>query len=384
MNMQIVKSSCVIFLITVLNGFCVFSNFCVAQAPNPQNRVIQTAVPILRFSPDARATGMGNAGTAISADVNATFWNPSKIAFLEKEWNFGATYSNVFRKITNDMWFSYFSAAKKLNEKQAIAISSRYFSKGDIELVSQQGNFQNKSVGSDFTLDFTFAQKVSEKLSLAITPRYIRSSNIVFRNNGLYSTISESTISADLSMFYTTKFSINEKNVDWNVGVNISNLGASISYTDATYREYLPANLAIGTALTHHLDKNNLFTLAFDVNKLLVPTPNSTTPVPAKSVFSSIFSSFSDAPNGFREEMQELILALGAEYSYKNRLKIRGGYYHENENKGYNRYFTFGLGIQRKAVALNASLIKATNNSPNDETFQVSLICAFGSKKGNL
>jgi hypothetical protein len=384
--MQAVKSSCVIFLILILN---VFSSFCFAQTiTNSQTRAIQTAVPILRFSPDARGSAMGNAGTALSPDVNATFWNPSKIAFLEKEWNFGLSYSPVFRSVTNDMWFGYFSAAKKLNDKQAIAISSRYFEKGDIELVSQQGNLQSESIGSDFTLDVTFAQKVSDKLSLALTPRYIRTSNAVFTSNSLYAIFSENTVSVDLSMFYATKFSINEKNVDWNVGINISNLGAPIYYGSTISKEYLPANLAIGTALTHHLNQNNLFTLAFDVNKLLVPTPNPanpSSPIAQKTVLSSIFSSFSDAPNGFREEMQELILALGVEYSYKNTLKIRSGYYQENENKGYNRYFTFGLGIERKALALNASFIKSTlQQAPNDEMFQVSLICAFGSKKENL
>ena len=359
--------------------FLFFLIFVLLKHQNPQNRIIQTAVSILRFSPDARGSGMGNAGTAISADVNATFWNPSKIVFLENEWNFGLSYSPVFRKLTNDMSFCYFSVAKKLNEKQAIAISSRYFEKGDIELVSQQGNFQNKSIGNDFTLDATFAQKVSEKLSVAGTFRYIRSNQLFINSLTNYSNSTQQVGAVDVSLFYKTGFTINEKQVDWNIGVHVSNIGSPISYV-ANVKEYLPANLAIGTALTHHLNQNNLFTLAFDVNKLLVPTSNPanpSSPIAQKTVLSSIFSSFSDTPNGFREEMQELILALGAEYSYKNTLKIRSGYFHENENKGYNQYFTFGLGVEHKALALNTSFIKATTNSPNDETFQISLICAF-------
>lgn len=379
--MQKVKSSSVIFLILVLSNF---SSFCLAQGiTNSQPRAIQTAVPILRFSPDARGTAMGNAGTAISPDVNATFWNPSKLTFLEKEWNFGASYSPILRRVVNDMWFGYFSAAKKLNEKQAIAISSRYFEKGQVETFS---NPQGELLGYDFTLDATFAQKVSEKLSLAATFRFIRSNQLNFDTSNPYNS-TQNTGAVDVSMFYKTDFTINEKQVDWNIGATISNIGSPISYV-ANVEEYLPANLAIGTAFTYPINQDNLFTIAFDVNKLLVPTPNPsnpTTPNPQKSVISSIFSSFSDAPNGFSEEMQELILALGVEYSYKNTLKIRSGYYHENENKGSNRYFTFGLGVERKALALNASFIKASpQQAPNDETFQVSLICAFGSKKESL
>lgn len=376
--MQVVKFWCIfstVFFISLSNNH--------AQTTSAaSDQQIQTAVPILRFSPDARGSAMGNAGTALSPDVNATFWNPSKLAFLENEWNFGASYSPVFRKVTNDMFFTYFTAAKKLNEKQTVAISSRYFSKGGAN-IPNTSNPSQEDLGYDFTLDASFAQKVSEKLSLAGTFRFIRSNQLIFDTSNSSFNSTQDVGAIDLSMFYKTAFTINEKQVDWNIGMNISNIGQPISYL-ANVKEYLPANLAIGTAFTHHLNQNNSFTLAFDVNKLLVPTPNPSNPAPQKSVFSSIFSSFSDAPNGFNEEMQELILALGTEYSYKNMLKLRGGYYQESRNKGYNRYFTVGLGVERKAVALNTSFIKTTNNSLNDDTFQVSLICAFGSKKENL
>ncbi|WP_375559333.1 type IX secretion system outer membrane channel protein PorV [Bernardetia sp. OM2101] len=382
--MQTVKSSSVIFLILILSSF---SNFCFAQLVPadslPINRAIRTAVPVLRFSPDARGSAMGNAATAISSDVNATFWNPSKLTFLEKEWNFGASYSPVFRRVVNGMWFVYFSAAKKLNEKQAVAISSRYFNKGNIIFTNQQGNLKSEPIGSDFTLDATFAQKVSEKLSIAGTFRFIRSNQLVYDTSNSFNS-TQNVGAVDVSAFYKTDFSINEKKVDWNLGINVSNIGSPISYI-ANIEEYLPTNLAIGTALIHHFNQDNLFTIAFDVNKLLVPTPNSSSNlIPKKSVASSIFNSFSDAPNGFSEEMQELILALGVEYSYKNTFKIRSGYYHENENKGNNSYFTFGLGVERKALALNASIAKGSTNSPNDSTVQLSLICSFGSKKENL
>ncbi|PIY08175.1 MAG: hypothetical protein COZ18_13635 [Flexibacter sp. CG_4_10_14_3_um_filter_32_15] len=375
--MQTVKNSRIIFLTLILSSF---SSFCFAQTiANPQPRAIQTAVPILRFSPDSRGSAMGNAATAISPDVNATFWNPSKLTFLEKEWNFGGSYSPVFRRLTNDMWFSYFSAAKKLNEKQSIAISSRYFEKGEISVINQR----NTLLGYDFTLDGTFAQKISDKLSVAGTFRYIRSKEIFFESSTTYITSTQNVGAVDVSMFYKTDFTINEKQVDWTFGANVSNIGSPILYR-ANISEYLPANLAIGTAFNHHLNKNNSLTVAFDVNKLLVPTPNPSNPNPQKPVMSSIFSSFSDAPNGFREEMQELILSLGTEYSYKNILKLRGGYHQESRNKGNNRYFTFGAGVQRKALALNTSFIKATNNLSFDETFQVSLICAFGAKNESL
>ena len=382
--MQASKIFCVLFIVS----FLTFSSKVKAQvSPNPSNQQIITAVPTLRFSPDARGSAMGNTGIATSADVNATFWNPSKLTFLEKEWNFGASYSPMLHRLVNDIWLGYFSVAKKLNEKQAIAISSRYFGKGDGIYTNASGQSQEFSIGYDFALDATYAHKVSKKWSLAGTFRYIVANQAIFPDypQGTISNQSYRTAAVDISAFYKTDFTMKEKQVDWNLGINISNIGAPIRYVTYYNKEFLPANLGIGTAFTHHLNKDNLLTIAVDVNKLLVPTPNPSNPTYQQSVFSSIFSSFSDAPNGFNEEMQEIILSLGAEYSYKNAFKLRGGYYQESRNKGNNRFFSLGTGYTYKSVALNASFIKATtDNSIYDETWQLSLICAFGSKNNTL
>ena len=80
--------------------------------------------------------------------------------------------------------------------------------------------------------------------------------------------------------------------------------------------------------------------------------------------------------------MQELILSLGTEYSYKEKLKLRGGYYQESRNKGNNRFVSLGTGYHHKFIELNVSFIKATtDNSIYDETFQVSMICSFDATK---
>ena len=55
------------------------------------NRVIQTAVPFLQISPDARAAGMGETGVATTADANSAYWNPAKMVLLEE--NLSLSYS---------------------------------------------------------------------------------------------------------------------------------------------------------------------------------------------------------------------------------------------------------------------------------------------------
>jgi hypothetical protein len=98
--------------------------------------------------------------------------------------------------------------------------------------------------------------------------------------------------------------------------VNVSNIGAKMSYSDAAKRDFIPINLRIGPRWTVDLDEYNSLSFNLDVNKLLVPTPpvyllDSSGNVavddqgnfviasgkdPDRGVAAGMFGSFSDAP----------------------------------------------------------------------------------------
>ena len=92
-------------------------------------------------------------------------------------------------------------------------------------------------------------------------------------------------------------------------GINLSNIGGKISYDDGQNKEFLPANFRLGTTYSKEFDSFNSLAISFDINKLMVPTPQITSGnlnttggivLPDNSsnmsVISSIFSSFTDAP----------------------------------------------------------------------------------------
>ena len=92
------------------------------------------------------------------------------------------------------------------------------------------------------------------------------------------------------------------------------------------------------------------------------------------SPISGIFKSFSDAPGGFKEELQEINFSVGAEYAYNNQFFLRAGYYNENKYKGNRKYFTFGAGFALKVLRLDAAYVVATaQSSPLDQTLRFSL-----------
>nr|MCU0359040.1 PorV/PorQ family protein [Cyclobacteriaceae bacterium] len=99
-------------------------------------KVITTAVPFLTISPDARQAGLGDAGVASTPDANSAFWNPGKLAFIDKAYGGSLSYTPWLGKIINDMWISYLSGFYKITREQAVGMSMKYFDLGDISFRS--------------------------------------------------------------------------------------------------------------------------------------------------------------------------------------------------------------------------------------------------------
>jgi hypothetical protein len=77
------------------------------------------------------------------------------------------------------------------------------------------------------------------------------------------------------------------------------------------------------------------------------------------SSISGIFKSFGDAPNGFKEELQEIQWSLGAEYVYHDQFSIRAVTTTRSENKGNRKYFTVGAGFKMSVFSLDAGYVIA-------------------------
>ena len=239
-----------------------------------------------------------------------------------------------------------------MNDNEAIGYELRYFSLGDITFTDNTGNVIGQYKPNEMALGTAYSRRLSRQFSIAISARYIYSDLTGGQNAGGTETVAGQSIASDLSMFYTRPIEIQTLESDISFGMNISNIGNKISYTETIIRDFIPINLKIGTDITTKMDDYNKISLAFDVNKLLVPTP----PLyddngeiiagkdPDVSVVSGIFQSFGDAPEGFKEEMREINISAGMEYWYADQFAIRAGYFHEHDTKGGRQYLTFGSG----------------------------------------
>jgi hypothetical protein len=361
-----------------------------------QLNTITTAVPFLSISPDARAGGMGDAGVAASPDANSIHWNPSKLALVEKKIGFAISYTPWLRNLVPDINLAYVSFYNKLKSgDQAIGASLRYFSLGDITFTDNAGNTIGQYKPAEFAFDLTYARQLSDKFTGGITLRYIHSNltgGFQVENND---TKAGNSVAADISSFFRTDIELGNKDAVLGIGLNISNIGSKISYTETGTKDFIPTNLRIGPSLTIELNEYNELTFLMDFNKLLVPTP----PVysdslvngeqlilygqnPDVSVAQGIFQSFNDAPDGFSEELKEINIGTGFEYWYDHQFAFRAGYFYEHEDKGNRKYFTLGAGLKLNVIGLDfAYLIPTDQRNPLENTLRFSLVFDFDTLK---
>ncbi len=365
---------------TMLIGIAISVN---AQSTNPIN-VVTTAVPFLRISPDARSGGMGDVGIATIPDANSIFWNLAKLPFAKSNSAIALTYTPWLTGLgLNDVYLISAAGYGKIDDQQAISGSVRYFSLGNIQFTDNSGNDLQTYRPREFSVDAGYSRKLSEKLGLGIALRYINS-NLASGQSSSGSTYKTGTsVAADLSLFNDGSEGGTVSGLNW--GVALTNLGSKISYTsDASEKDYIPANLGLGVAYVNVFDETSKVTFGMDINKLLVPTPPALGDSAGlvnyhnESVIGSWFSSFTDAPGGFSEELQEIQVSAGAEYTYNDQFSFRAGYFYENKYKGDRQYFTLGAGLNYNLFGLNFSYLipsgNGVNRNPLSNTLRFSIL----------
>lgn len=346
-----------------------------------------SAVPFLTIVPDARGGGMGDTGGATSADPFALHYNASKIAFAERESSFSASYTPWLRNLgLTDVYLAYLGGYKKISDLESFGGSFRFFSLGEINFTDINGNRLGEGRPREMELTLAYARKLSPNLSAALGTKFIYSNLASGFEVGGITVTSGRAFAADISVTYHSNPDLDGVGKVLAFGIAINNLGSKISYTNTSEKLFIPANLRLGGAYKINMDEYNSFTFAMDINKLLVPTPFSPTHpefdtdadgIPdyrQKNTFSGVFGSFTDAPGGFSEELQEFSMSFGAEYWYDQQFAVRAGYYYEHPLKGDRQYLTIGMGIKYNVIGIDIAYLAPTNSqrSPLDNTLRFS------------
>lgn len=344
---------------------------------------VNYAVISQTIAPDARGGGLGDVGAATDPDVNSQHWNPAKYPFCISRAGVSLNFTPWLRSIVNDINLAYLSGYYRIGDYSAVSASLRYFNLGEVFMGTEDN--ANTINPYEMSLDVAYSLMLSEHFSLSAGVRWIYSD---LTYDYTEDTSPGSAFAADLSMYYQNYLNIGSRECQLGLGLNVSNIGSKITFGGSDDSEFIPTNLRLGASLMVPIDEYNRFTIAADANKLLVPTypkqedGESTEDYQERvqkdyydvSSISGIFKSFSDAPNGFKEELQEIQWSVGAEYVYNDKFSLRAGYHHESENKGNRKYFTVGAGFRMNVFSLDAGYVIATAKSnPLDQTLRFTL-----------
>ncbi len=347
---------------------------------------VNSAVTSQTIAPDARSAGMGDVGVATDPDAASQFWNPAKYPFCISRAGVALNYTPWLRQLVSDMDLAYLSGYYRIGDYSAVSGSLRYFSLGEVMLSSGQDNQNDMTINPyEMSLDVAYSLMLSETFSISAGVRWIYSD---LTYDFTEDTSPGSAFAADLSCYYQNYINLGQRECQLGLGLNVSNIGSKITFGGSDESEFIPTNMRLGAALMIPVNEYNRFTIAADANKLLVPTyPKQNEDEPDNeyqdrlrkdyydvSSISGIFKSFSDAPRGFKEELEEIQWSIGAEYVYNDQFSLRAGYHHESENKGNRKYFTVGAGFKMNVFSLDAGYVIATAKSnPLDQTLRVSL-----------
>lgn len=384
-----------------------------------QLNTITTAVPFLQITPDSRSGAMGDAGTALSGSSYSMFWNTSMLTQAKEDFEISLSYSPWLQRLTGDIHISYLAGYKKLNERNVVGGSLRYFSLGEIVFTDNNGTETIRHTPTEFELAGGYGFKLNDNFALGLNGKFIFSNLTAGINVGGAQTKAGLAGAADLSFSY-----VND-DVDLAAGggaiafgLTLNNIGNKISYTELDQRDFLPTNLKLGTALTFEIDSYNKVNWATDLTKLLVPTPPQYLDIdgdgdieivagkdPNVGVVAGILQSFGDAPGvlatdsdgdyiqnsdgtyetvkgtKFKEELTEINIGTGFEYWYNDLFAARAGYFFENRNKGARQHLTFGVGLKYNVFGIDFSyLASIRQNNPLANTIRFSLRMQLGAR----
>jgi hypothetical protein len=334
---------------TELQGYSFAQQTISANRIGAQTNGPTYAFPFLGIAPDARAGGFGDAGVASTPDASTIFWNSAKTAFVNSHSGISFSTEPWLRAVIPYASLSTCSGYYKPDSVQAIAASLRYFATGGVTLLSYQKTRPTYKA-FEYALDLSYSRKLIHTLSVGITGRYCFS-NLSNGGKAFDGTIHPvRTLAADIALFYqSNELHLANKKYRLRLGIQVSNIGKGVFYTDSAHTDPLPSTLRLGASFSLALSQSHSVCMLADVIQSLVPGGSK----PA--------------------------ICGGMEYGYLHALALRAGYYWESVVDGNRKYYTLGTGIRFKAAGFDfAYLIPTDERSPLQNTIKFTFSLKLG------
>lgn len=360
----------------------IFAFLSIALVNTSSAQVGITSVPFLQIEPDSRAAGMGNTGVAIADNASAVFWNPAGLAF-QRGTQVSITHSEWLPKFNADLFYDYLVGSYHVQDIGTFGAHITYLNLGEQVRTDETGIEQGRFNSYEFAGGISYGLELSKNWSLGTGVRFIYSSLAEGDVSG-QEINPGSSIGVDIATMYkSNSFNFIGQKANINAGLNLSNIGPGVHYTDNAQKDPLPTVLRFGWAFTTELDKQgiNTLTIANDVSKVMARSDSTGSDGALEALFSSWDSyerEVGDGRTATLNTLQQFMVASGLEYWYNGMFAVRGGYYFEDPNNGDRQFFTVGAGIRYDFIGVDFSYIATlTNDHPLANTTRFGLLLNF-------
>jgi len=327
------------------------------------------AVPFLLIAPDARASGMGEVGTAIADNIYAVFWNPAGLGFQQTR-QVGLSFSKWLPQFNADLFYSYGTYGQYLEALDGtIAATFIFMNLGEFTRTSDNGTALGTFRSNEFCLGVSYGTMIGTDVSAGVQIKYIQS-NLAPAGGQQASAGTGISGAFDLGFLWKpAQLSVFGWNLDnvLSVGVNLQNVGPKMTYLNES--DPLPTSLRTGFGFKLVEDEFNDLMVSVDFSKLLVKRDSlGSDPIPRSFVTAW--------------GVGGIETGIGLEYIYDRIVSLRGGYFNEPKSAGAREFFTLGAGVKYDLFALDFSyILTVEDNHPLANTLRFSLVVDWGQEQ---
>ncbi len=297
------------------------------------------SVAFLEVAPDARATAMGEAGTALSSDAWSVYWNVASAVAAKSKMEIAYSFTPWMKDYLSESRFHRVGGYYRLSEKEAIVAGFRHFANGKFGLIDQDGVSAGEVNPMEYAVEVGYARTLLKDFSAGATVRYIRSDL-----GAIQGVDAANAVAFDLGLYYRAHLSLLKDQSLLSFGLTLSDLGTRIKYAESEYA--LPTRLAFGAALTLPVAEHHSLLCAGNVTYRVTPSD------------SRVCSG-----------------GLGIEYGLYNIGFFRAGYrWNDIEKNVGGDYVSLGVGVKYWHLFADASYRLATESyDALDKTFTFSV-----------
>ncbi len=322
-----------------------------------------SSVPFLLISPDARASGMGECGTALADNINAIYWNTGGLAFQQKR-QFAFTYSKWLPQFNADLYYSYGTYGQYVKDLDGtIAVNAILMNLGQFQRTDEAGTVLGTFRSDEFALGLSYGTLIGDDLGAGVQLRYIRSNLAPAQTAQAAPGVGVSG-GFDFGLLWKPSDLDLGGGVDLsdrlNLGFNLQNVGPKMTYRNES--DPLPTMLRLGVACNVIRDEFNDLTFTVDMGKLLVKRDGANSDALPRSFVTAWSVPGAD-------------LSFGTEYWYEHVVALRAGYFTEPASIGNRKFWTFGAGVKYDIFTMDFSFINTVeDNHPLANTMRFSIL----------